>query len=195
MESHVVKTDAVYKRLWFLWGYWRLFLRFSWILAIFLQFVRFCCMKVPNAWTKFFVVICNTFQHFLLGIKYFLTLLNPLFPRVPVLTVVKYRVKNASWPGAAGSCQSRPGSVFSRLWVWSIVPLTRRWSKLFLSGKRISFSHAYSKNTYPKIKNFRVHNATTLPLSEKVGQNIRADLHWKSGQRDGEFMESSASPS
>ena len=112
MESHVVKTDAVYKRLWFLWGYWRLFLRFSWILAIFLQFVRFCCMKDPNAWIKFFVAICSAFQHFPLGIKYFLTLLNPLFPRVPVLTVVKYGVKNASWPGAAGVCRSRPGSVF-----------------------------------------------------------------------------------
>ena len=98
MESHVVKTDAVYKRLWFLWGYWRLFLRFSWILAIFLQFVRFCCMKVPNAWTKFFVVICSTFQYFLFGIEYFLALLNPLFPRVPVLTVVKYGVNAGFWP-------------------------------------------------------------------------------------------------
>ena len=146
MESHVVKTDAVYKRLWFLWGYWRLFLRFSWILAIFLQFVRFCCMKVPNAWIKFFVAICSAFQHFPLGIKCFLTLLNPLFPRVPVLTVVKYGVKNASWPGAASVCQPRPGSVFSRLWVLGIVPLPQRLSKSFINSERISFSHAYSKN-------------------------------------------------
>ena len=70
-------------------------------------------MKFPNAWTKFFVLICSAFRRFLLGIEYFLTLLNPLFPRVPVLTVVKYGVKNASWPGAAGVCQPRLGSVFS----------------------------------------------------------------------------------
>ena len=128
MESHVVKTDAVYKRLWFLWGYWRLFLRFSWILAIFLQFVRFCCMKVPNAWIKFFVAICSAFQHFPLGIKYFLTLLNPLFPRVPVLTVVKYGVKNASWPGAAVSAgpgaeaffRERSYSISSNCWAVSM---------------------------------------------------------------------------
>ena len=42
------------------------------------------------------MVIYSAFRHFLLGIEYFLTLLNPLFPRVPVLTVVKYGVKNAS---------------------------------------------------------------------------------------------------
>ena len=67
---------------------------------------------LPNAWTKFFVVICSAFRCFSLGIRYFLAPLNPLFPRVPAPTVVKYGVKNASWPGAAGVCQSRPGSVF-----------------------------------------------------------------------------------
>ena len=42
------------------------------------------------------MVIYSVFRLFPLGIKYFLTLLNPLFPGVPVLTVVKYGVKNAS---------------------------------------------------------------------------------------------------
>ena len=42
------------------------------------------------------MVIYSAFRHFLLGIEYFLALLNPLFPGVPVLTVVKYGVKNAS---------------------------------------------------------------------------------------------------
>lgn len=42
------------------------------------------------------MVICSAFQRFPLGIEYFLTLLNPLFPGIPVLTVVKYGVKNAS---------------------------------------------------------------------------------------------------
>ena len=59
------------------------------------------------------MVIYSAFRHFLLGIEYFLALLNPLFPGVPVLTVVKYGVKNASWPGAAGVCQPWLGSVFS----------------------------------------------------------------------------------
>ena len=144
MESHVVKTDAVYKRLWFLWGYWRLFLRFSWILAIFLQFVRFCCMKVPNAWTNFFVVICSAFRHFPLGIEYFLTLLNPLFPRVPVLTVVKYGVKNASWPGAAGVCRPRPGSVFS-FQVVCIVTLGKQLCKWFLVRPQLKSCAAINK--------------------------------------------------
>ena len=37
-----------------------------------------------------------TLPVFLLGIGYFLMLLNPLFPGVPILTVVKYGVKYAS---------------------------------------------------------------------------------------------------
>ena len=61
------------------------------------------------------MVICSAFWHFLLGIEYFLTLLNPLFPRVPFLTVVKYGVKNASWPGAAVSASPGPEAFFTAM--------------------------------------------------------------------------------
>ena len=48
---------------------------------------------VPNGWTKFFVVVCGGFRCFPLGSWYSLTALNPLFPGVPVLGVVKYVVR------------------------------------------------------------------------------------------------------
>ena len=60
---------------------------------------RICSLllhKNPKRLNQIFLVICIAFQRFLLGIRYFLTLLNPLFPCVPALTVVKYGVKNAS---------------------------------------------------------------------------------------------------
>ena len=101
-----IKYIAIFRSLRELSVFWKVY---GHLFAV----IRFWFLELPNAWIKFFVAICSAFQHFPLGIKYFLTLLNPLFPRVPVLTVVKYGVKNASWPGAAGVCQPRLGSVFS----------------------------------------------------------------------------------
>ena len=134
-----IKYIAIFRSLRELSVFWKVY---GHLFAV----IRFWFLEHPNAWTKFFVVIYSAIRRFLLGIEYFLTLLNPLFPRVPVLTVVKYGVKNASWPGAAGVCRSRLGSVFSWLWVWGIVPLPRRLGKSFLLGRRINFSRAYSKN-------------------------------------------------
>ena len=101
-----IKYIAIFRSLKELSVFWKVY-------GHLFEIIRFWLLKFPNAWTKFFVLICSAFRRFLLGIEYFLTLLNPLFPRVPVLTVVKYGVKNASWPGAAGVCQPRLGSVFS----------------------------------------------------------------------------------
>ena len=39
-----------------------------------------------------------------------------------------------------------PEAFFSWIWVWGIVPPPWRLGKSFLNSKRISFSHAYSKN-------------------------------------------------
>ena len=92
------------------------------------------------------MVICSAFRRFTLGIRYFLALLNPLFPGVPVLTVVKYGVKKR-FPTRGGRYLPVPARKrFSLVWVWGIVPLPQRLSKSFLRDRRINFSHAYSKN-------------------------------------------------
>lgn len=94
---------------------------------IFLRLTRFCCTKVPNGWTKFFLCVFRHFWWFLLVSAYSSNLLNPLFPRAPELSVVKHVVKRTlpaspgdPWPVLAGSVFSPLWLVALYLWGWFI---------------------------------------------------------------------------
>ncbi len=78
------------------------------------------------------MLVYSGFQCFLICFTYSLTLLSPLFPGVPVPSVVIYVVKNASRPVSGEDSPVPDGKRFVFQTV-CIVTLSRQLCKLFLS--------------------------------------------------------------
>ena len=77
--------------------------------------IRTCGILLPNLSGILFPLVYSGFQQFPICFTYSLTLLSPLFPGVPALSVVIYVVKNASRP-VSGECSPMPsGKRFSLL--------------------------------------------------------------------------------
>lgn len=90
----------------------------------------------PNLSGILFLLVYSGFQQFPICFTYSLTLLSPLFPGVPALSVVIYVVKNASRPvfGEGSPVLDRKRFAFQTV---CIVTLSRRLCKLFLSRGRL----------------------------------------------------------
>ena len=91
---------------------------------------------LPNLSGILFLLVYSGFQQFPICFTYSLTLLSPLFPGVPALSVVIYVVKNASRPvfGEGSPVLDRKRFAFQTV---CIVTLSRRLCKLFLSRGRL----------------------------------------------------------
>ena len=109
--------------------------------------IRTCGILLPNLSGILFPLVYSGFRRFLICFTYSLTLLSPLFPGVPALSVVIYVVKNASRPVSGEDSPVPDGKRFVFQGV-CIVTLRRLLCKRFLRGWQLSSCSAIDKEYY-----------------------------------------------
>ena len=106
--------------------------------------IRTCGILLPNLSGILFPLVYSGFRRFLICFTYSLTLLSPLFPGVPVPSVVIYVVKNASRPVSDEDSPMPSGKRFA-FQIVCIVTLRRGLCRWFLRGWRLSSCGAIDK--------------------------------------------------
>ena len=113
---------------------------------------------LPNLSGILFPLVYSGFRHFLICFTYSLTLLSPLFPGVPHLSVVKHVVKNRFLNTLVTGdrkrflivCRSAADGCFVAP-VCRIVPLLERLSKSFMQGQAAQNLHRYRQRIHSRI--------------------------------------------